>query len=92
MAIAQTTLTPSSWINIGNNVTSITFQCISQFPIVVGITTTDSAPATTAPGLVYNQYQGEIKKLVADLSYETSPTFVWAKATSSYATVNYETP
>jgi len=92
MAIAQTTLTPSSWIKIGDNVTSITFQCISQFPIVVGITTTDSAPATTAPGLVYNQYQGEIKKLVADLSYETSPTYVWAKATSSYATVNYETP
>jgi hypothetical protein len=92
MAIAQTTLTPSSWIKIGDNVTSITFQCISQFPIVVGITTTDSAPATTAPGLVYNQYQGEVKKLVADLSYESSPTYVWAKATSSYATVNYETP
>ena len=92
MAIAQTTLTPSSWIKIGDNVTSITFQCISQFPIVVGITTTDSAPASTAPGLVYNQYQGEIKKLVADLSYLSSPTDVRVKATSSYATVNYETP
>ena len=92
MAIAQTTLTPSSWIKIGDNVTSITFQCISQFPIVVGITTTDSAPASTAPCLVYNQYQGEVKKLVADLSYLSSPTYVWVKATSSYATVNYETP
>lgn len=93
MAIAETSLTPTEWIKIGDNVTSITFQCTSQFPIVVAVTASALGPSTyTAPGLVYNQYEGEIKKLLADLSYESSPAYVWAKARTSHGTVIYETP
>jgi hypothetical protein len=92
MAIAETSLTPNNWVKIGNNVTSITFQCTSQFPIVIACTNTNVALTSTAPGLVYNQYEGEVKKLVADLSYESSPVYVWAKARTSHGTVVYETP
>ena len=92
MAIAETSLSPNTWVKIGDNVTSITFQCTSQFPIVIGITTNNVALSSTAHGLVYNQYEGEIKKLVADLSYESSPTYVWAKSRTSHGTVIYETP
>jgi len=92
MAIAEASLSTNNWVKIGNNVTSITFQCTSQFPIVIACTSTNVALTSTAPGLVYNQYEGEIKKLVADLSFETSPTYVWAKARTSHGTVVYETP
>tara|TARA_B100001094_G_scaffold312359_1_gene348950 strand:+ start:504 stop:782 length:279 start_codon:yes stop_codon:yes gene_type:complete len=92
MAIAETSLSTNNWVKIGDNVTSITFQCTSQFPIVIACTSTNVALTSTAPGLVYNQYEGEIKKLVADLSFETSPTYVWAKARTSHGTVVYETP
>ena len=92
MAIAETSLSPNNWVKIGDNVTSITFQCTSQFPIIIACTTNNVALTSTAPGLVYNQYEGEIKKLVADLSYETSPVYVWAKARTSHGTVVYETP
>jgi len=90
MSIAQTSLTPNNWILIGDNVSSITFQCQSQFPVVIGITTSNVGLASTAPGLLYKQYEGELKRAVSDLSFETSPTYVWAKASSSYATIVYE--
>ena len=90
MAVAQTSLTSSNWVLIGNNVTNITFQCQSQFPVIIGITTTNVGLASTAPGLAYKQYEGELKRAVSDLSYETSPKYVWAKAASSYATIVYE--
>ena len=92
MAIAETSLSPNNWVKIGDNVTSITFQCTSQFPIVIACTTNNVALTSTAPWLVYNQYEGEVKKLVADLSYDTSPVYVWAKARTSHGTVVYETP
>ena len=96
MALAQTTLTGTEWTLIGNNVTSITFQVISATPVYIGIGT-DSNPTisgitSTSPGLVYQQFEGEVKKLVADLSYETSPTYVFARPISSIGTIIYETP
>ena len=70
----------------------MTFRYTSEFPIVIACTTNNVALTSTAPGLVYNQYEGEVKKLVADLSYETSPVYGWAKARTSHGTVVYETP
>lgn len=92
MAFAQTSLSPNTWFAIGNNVTSITFQCTSQYPIVISFTNTNTGPSSTSPGLVYNQYEGEVKKLVSDLTYESSANYVWAKARTSHGTVVYETP
>lgn len=92
MALASTELTPSSYVLIGNNVTSITFQCQSSTPLVIGISTTASGIATSANGLVYNRFEGEVKKLVADLSYETNPTYVYAKALTGTSKIVYETP
>lgn len=91
MAIAQTTLTSNTWSLIGNNVTSITFQCISQNPIYIGITTNLVGLTSTAPGLVYNRLEGELKRPLTDLTYLSSPAYVWARSISSYGTVNFET-
>lgn len=96
MALAQTDLTGNQWTLIGNNVTSITFQTISATPVYIGIgTDSDAATAgitSTTPGLVYQQFEGEVKKLVADLSYDAAPTYVFARSISGRSTIAYETP
>jgi len=91
MALASTEVTTSEYFKIGNNVTTITFQCQSNNPIVIGITTTDSAPTSTDPGLIYKFPEGEMKKTVTDLSHDSGAAYVWAKSlTGNTAKVVYE--
>lgn len=91
MALASTDVTTSEYIKIGDNVTTITFQCQSNNPLVVNFTATDSAPTATDPGLVYKTFEGEMKKTVTDLSHVSSASYVWARAlTGGSATVIYE--
>ena len=91
MALASTEVTTSEYVKIGDNVTTITFQCQSNNPIVIGITTTDSAPTATNPGLIYKCPEGEMKKTVTDLSHDAGAAYVWAKAlTGNTAKVVYE--
>jgi hypothetical protein len=91
MALASTSVSTSEYIKIGNNVTTITFQCQSNNPIVINFTAADSAPTATDPGLVYKTFEGEMKKTVTDLSHVSSAAYVWAKAlTGDSAKVIYE--
>ena len=92
MALASTEVTPSSYVLIGNDVTSITFQCQSSTPVVISVSTSGSGIATATDGLIYNRFEGEVKKLVADLSFETNPKFVYAKALTGTSKIVYETP
>ena len=91
MALASTEVTTSEYIKIGDNVTTITFQCQSSNPVVINFTATNSAPTATDPGLVYKAFEGEMKKTVTDLSHVGSASYVWAKAlTGGTSTVIYE--
>lgn len=91
MALASTEVTPNLYVLIGDNVSTITFQCQSNNPIVIGITTTNSSIDTTTPGLVYKHFEGEMKKTVTDLSHDAGAAYVWAKAlTGNTAKVVYE--
>lgn len=91
MALASTEVTPSSYVLIGDNITTITFQCQSNNPIVIGISTNNVGISTTAPGLIYKFPEGELKKNVTDLSHESGAAYVWAKAlTGGTAKVVYE--
>ena len=91
MALASTEVTTSEYIKIGDNVTTITFQCQSNNPIVINFTAADSAPTATDPGLIYKAFEGEMKKTVTDLSHVGSAAYVWARAlTGGTATVLYE--
>ena len=91
MALASTSVSTSAYTKIGNNVTTITFQCQSNNPIVINFTASDSAPTATDPGLVYKTFEGEMKKTVTDLSHVGSAAYVWAKAlTGDSAKVIYE--
>ncbi len=91
MALASTEVTTSAYTKIGDNVTTITFQCQSNNAIVINFTTADSAPTATSPGLVYKAFEGEMKKTVTDLSHVGSAAYVWARAlTGESATVLYE--
>ena len=91
MALASTSVSTSAYTKIGNNVTTITFQCQSNNPIVINFTAADSAPTATDPGLVYKTFEGEMKKTVTDLSHVSSAAYVWAKAlTGDSAKVIYE--
>ena len=91
MALASTEVTTSAYTKIGDNVTTITFQCQSNNPIIINFTATDSAPTATSPGLVYKVFEGEMKKTVADLSHVGSAAYVWARAlTGQSATVVHE--
>tara|TARA_B100000085_G_scaffold256611_1_gene257273 strand:- start:311 stop:592 length:282 start_codon:yes stop_codon:yes gene_type:complete len=91
MALASTEVTTSAYVKIGDNVSTITFQCQSNNPLVIGITSTNSAPTATDPGLIYKAFEGEMKKTVTDLSHVGSASYVWARAlTGGTATVIYE--
>lgn len=91
MALASTEVTTSAYVKIGDNVTTITFQCQSNNAIVINFTAADSAPTATSPGLVYKAFEGEMKKTVTDLSHVGSAAYVWARAlTGESATVLYE--
>lgn len=91
MALASTEVTPSAYVLIGDNVSTITFQCQSNNPIVVAISTSNVGVATTAPGLVYKFPEGEMKKTVTDLSHEAGAAYVYVKAlTGGAAKVIYE--
>lgn len=91
MALASTEVTTSAYVKIGDNTSTITFQCQSNNPIVINFTATDSAPSATSPGLVYKHFEGEVKKTVTDLTHVGSAAYVWAKAlTGDSAKVVYE--
>lgn len=91
MALASTEVTTSAYVKIGDNTATTTFQCQSNNPIVINFTAADSAPAVTEPGLVYKQFEGEVKKTVADLTHVGSAAYVWAKAlTGGTSKVVYE--
>ena len=44
MALASTEVTTSAYVKIGDNVSTITFQCQSGNPVVINFTATNSAP------------------------------------------------
>tara|TARA_B100001173_G_scaffold17191_1_gene13930 strand:+ start:43 stop:324 length:282 start_codon:yes stop_codon:yes gene_type:complete len=91
MALATTEVGISTYIKIGDNTATITFQCQSNNPIVINFTAANTAPAGTEPGLVYKAYQGEVKKTVSELTHVGSAAYVWARAlTGRRATVLYE--
>ena len=58
MALASTDLTPSNYVLIGNNVSTITFQCQSGNPVVINFTATNSNNSNR-PGLVYTDFEGD---------------------------------
>ena len=91
MALASTEVTTSAYVKIGDNVSTITFQCQSGNPVVINFTATNSAPTATDPGLIYKHFEGEVKKTVTDLTHVSSASYVWARAlTGGTATVAYE--
>ena len=90
MALASTDLTPSNYVLIGNNVTTITFQCQSSTPVVVGIATTSAGLASSNDGYIYNRFEGEMKKTVTDLSHDSGAAYVYAKALTGTAKIVYE--
>lgn len=90
MGLASTTLTPSNYVLIGNNVTTITFQCQSSTPVSIAVTTASSGIATDTIGLVYDRWDGELKKTVTDMSHDAGVAYVYAKAISGTAKIVYE--
>ena len=91
MALASASVNTSAYTLIGDNVTTITFQCQSNNPIVINFTAANSAPSVDSPGLVYKTFEGEMKKTVTDLTHVGSASYVWAKAlTGGTAKVVYE--
>ena len=89
MALAKTKIYQDAWTKIGDNVTTITFQNLGDTPMLVEYTAADSAPANVI-GTVYDRYEGEMKKAIADLTFVSSPAYVWARAITASTTVVYE--
>jgi len=90
MALASTTLTPNNYVLIGNNVTTITFQCQSSSPVSIAVTTSSSGIATDTIGLIYDRWDGELKKTVTDLSHDAGVSYVYAKALTGTSKIVYE--
>ena len=90
MAITKIDLNAETWTLIASNVTDLTFQNVSQFPFYVNFNSSSTAP-TDSVGIVYGPWQGELKKSVTDLTYKSSPNYVFAKAIGKPTKVIVET-
>ena len=53
---------------------------------MVIITASDVAPSLTSVGMVYGRYEGELKKLLTDLTYVSNPAFVWVRSITKNST------
>jgi hypothetical protein len=80
MAFVKISLTNEAWTLIGNNVTRITFQNGGQFPIYINFTAANTAPTDTV-GLIYGAREGEMYKLLTEMTSVPLPKFVWARST-----------
>lgn len=90
MSFSKIAVNKDTWTLIGNNVSSITFQNIGQFPAYVNFSANTSPPVASV-GLVYDMYQKELKKTVTDMTYLSTPNYVWAKAVSASTSFAVET-
>jgi hypothetical protein len=79
MAYTKIEINKDTWTLIGSNVSSITFQNVSQFGVYINFTSTDDAPLDEV-GLVYGPWQGELKKTLTDMTIVSFPSYVWAKS------------
>ncbi len=90
MAFTKIELNSQTWTLIGDNVSSMTFQNVGQYGFYVNFNSSNSVPSESV-GLVYGPWQGELKKTITDLTYKSTPTYVFAKAISKTASVVVET-
>jgi hypothetical protein len=90
MAFTKHTIENDSWTLIGNNVSSITFQNVDQWPCYINFNSSATVPVEEI-GLVYGPYQGELKKNLTDLTFKATPTHVFARAISRSVTITTET-
>ena len=90
MAFERVNITKDEWTLIGDNVTSITFQNVSQFPFYVNFNSSNTAPSEDV-GLVYGPWQGELKKDVTEMTYKTTPNYAFAKVLSKPTSLVVET-
>lgn len=89
MALAKTKIYQDAWTKIGDNVTTITFQNLGDNAMYIEFTAADSAPTSTF-GTIYGRFEGELKKTLTDLTYVSSPAYVWARAMSASTSVIHE--
>ena len=90
MAFSKIEINTNEWTLIGDDVTEITFQNASSFPIYINFNSSNTAPTDTV-GIVYGPFSGELKKTIADMTLISSPTFVFARSMSKPSSVIVET-
>lgn len=89
MALGKTKIYQDAWTKIGDNVATITFQNLGANAMYVEFTAADTAPTSTF-GTIYNRFEGEMKKSLTDLTFTSSPAYVWVRALSGQTTVIHE--
>jgi len=88
--VVKYSLSSNTWTKVANGVSSsITFQNLGQNPIYVQFSNTGLTPSSNV-GIVYNSWQGELKKSITDLTYITSPNTVFARSITSLSAVVVE--
>lgn len=90
MAITKIELVSDAWTLIGDNVSDLTFQNAGQWPFYVNFNSSNTAP-TEDVGIVYGPFQGELKKTVTELTYKSTPNYVFARSISKPTKIIVET-
>tara|TARA_R100000742_G_C4275344_1_gene95760 strand:- start:410 stop:685 length:276 start_codon:yes stop_codon:yes gene_type:complete len=89
MALGKTKIYQDAWTKIGDNVATITFQNLGANALYVEFTAADTAPTSTF-GTIYNRFEGEMKKSLTDLTFTSSPAYVWVRSLTGQTTVIHE--
>jgi hypothetical protein len=82
MAYTKIEIDSQDWTLIGDNISTITFQNVSQFGVYINFTSSNTAP-TDDVGLVYGPFLGELKKELTNMTAVATPAYVWAKSISN---------
>lgn len=89
MPFTKIEINKDEWTLVGDNVTEITFQNASSFPIYINFSSSNTAPVDTV-GIVYGPFSGELKKTITDMTLISTPTFVFARSMSKPSAVIVE--
>lgn len=90
MTVKVSEVTKDAWVDLTDaNVSDLTFQNQGQWPVYIAVTA-GAAPAATDTAYIYRQYEGEVKKALSALTYNATPTRVFARAVAYRTTVYAE--
>lgn len=88
MAFTKITVNSSEWTLLSEG-SSASFENVGQMGTYILATSSNTQPDEEF-GWVYPSFSGELKRPLEDLTFETSPNYLWGKSISKESSIIVE--